>query len=369
MNKIIALLVLVLISCNTKRIATNSLKEDRVEIIEYRNFNGHRIEKYGKAIIRKYFENNKLTSVKFFDLNDQLVKNEKSWDKINAEWRFDYDQEGNFTRQIAYDSMGEICEVENWGNSAIEVFKYNEKNQLIEKINYNKSMELVGLGDIGDASTKYGYNDKGQLIWQKSFDSKSNFIKNGFCYSKFKYNDDGTLSKHFYYYDEDKLNTYSTYSYDGGNLIKEETFNEENNKIGYEIYSYNASGRIIKIEDWYYKWEKPNIKKEQISLELDGWIIPDSAKLVFNNFGEGEYNISISEEGKILNIKPIKYKGGTAEFDMEVYRKFKKLRLKKDIISEEAKLEETLKVCFLFQEIGRFYDIKRVINPNPENNY
>jgi len=285
-------------------------------IIEYKNFKNDRIETYsGVAITRKYFEDNKLVSVKFFDANDEPIKNKKPWEKKNSEWRFEYDEKNNFVKQLAYNHLGENCVVENWGNSAIEIFKYNDKNQLIEKANYNKNMELVGLGDIRDAITRYGYNDDGQLIWKKSFNDRDKFLANGYCYSKFEYNKDGTLKKHIYLYDENKINTYSIYTYEDKRLKKEESFNDANEKVGYEIYDYDENGKIIRLEDWYYKRDKPNIKKRQISLELEGWIIPegDLANFNFENFGEGKYIISVNSSGKIENIEPDEYKGGTKE--------------------------------------------------------
>ena len=366
LKKLLLIFSIIAVSCSTTKQIANQKNKNKVETFEYKNFKGERIEDYsGIAITRNFYKDNKLVSVKYFDVNDEPIKNEKSWDKQNAEWRFEYDENGNFTRQTAHDLNGELFDVEHWSNSAIEIFEFNDLNQLIKKSNFDKSMKLVGLGDIGDAITEIGYNKEGLIAWKKSFDAKEKFIKNGFCFSKFEYNSDGKLKKRTYFYDEDKINMIFLYKYKDGNLIQEETFDENGDKIGYEIYSYDKNGRIIKIEDWYHKWENPKIKKEEISLELEGWKIKKSELeyLKFERAGNGQYEIQINKAGEFLNIVPVKYKGGSPEFNNEVYSNFKRIRLVKE--QDEVTLNGKLKVVKLHQEIGIIHDINRILNPTP----
>jgi len=363
---ILILFLVIATSCNTTKQISNQKEKDRIETFENKNFKGERIEDYsGIAITRSFFKEDKLISVKYFDINDEPVKNKKSWDKQNAEWKFEYDKNGNFIKQTAHNLNGELFDVEHWSNSAIEILEYNDKNQLVKKSNYNKEMKLVGLGDIGDAVTKYGYNEKGQLIWKKSYDKNEEFIKNGFCYSKFEYNLNGTLKRLTYLYDESKVNMVFNYKYKDGNLIQEESFEEKGNKIGYRLFEYDKSRRIIQIKDWYYKREKPNLRKEEILLELNGWKIKESdlGIINFNKADKGEYEIKINLEGIILDIAPIEYKGGTPQFDSEVFSTFKNLKLIKE--QNDAQLKGILKVVTINQGIGILQDIDRVLNPKP----
>lgn len=366
LKKLLILFSIIAVSCNTIKETISQKEKNRVEIFEYKNFKGERLEDYsGIAITRNFYTDNKLTSVKYFDINDEPVKNKKSWTKQNAEWRFEYDENGNFIRQTAHDLNGDLFDVEHWGNSAIEILEYNDKNQLIKKSNFDKSIKLVGLGDIGDALTEYKYNEKGQLIWKKSYDADENFINNGFCYSEYEYNQDGTLKRLTYLYSEDKLNKSFDYSYKDGHLVQEESFDEDGNKIGYELFEYDESGRMIETKNWHHKWEKPNLKKEEFLLDLKGWKINDSdlKSINFKESDKGEYEIKINQEGEILDIRPVKHKGGTLLFDNEIYAVFKDIKFVKE--KEEAKLSGLLKVVKIHQEIGVIYDIERVLNPKP----
>jgi hypothetical protein len=365
-KKLTILLSIIAIGCQSNRQIVNQKNKDRVEIFDYKNFQGERIEDLsGIAITREFYIDDKLVSVKYFDLSDEPVINKKPWRKQNAEWRFEYDEHGNFIRQTAYDVNGDIFDVEHWSNSAIEIYEYNEKNELVKRSNYDKTIKLVGLGDIGAAMYEYGYNSRGQLIWRKGFDEQSNFISNGFCYQKYEYNEDGSLKRVYYLYDEDKINMYLIFSYKDGNLEMEETFDEKGNKIGYKVYSYKNS-RIISIKDWFHKWDKANLKKEQITLELDGWRLKN-AKLHPLNFslaGKGEYEVAIDNEGRITNITPVSFKEGRPRFNYEVYMKFKDVILEKENNSNFS-LNGRLTVIILNQEQRRFTELNRILNPVP----
>jgi len=365
LKQLLIILPVFLISCYSNRLVSTSKDKDKVETLEYRNFKNERVQDYSEiSIVRKFYKDNKLVSLKYFDINDEPVKNKNSSDKQNAEWRFEYDKNGNFVRQTAHGLNGELFDVEHWANSAIEIFEYNDKNQLIKRSNYDKSMKMVGLGDMGDAMSAYGYNDKGQLIWKRSFNANEKPIKNGFCYSKYEYNENGSLKTMYYLYDEDKINMTFRYTYKNGQLEKEETFDETGNKIGYEIYTYKED-RIIAIEDWYHKWDKPSLKKEQISLEVEGWQIKDADlnSLNLGKPGKGEYDITINDKGRITNITPIKYKAGRPAFNNEVYNKFQDIVLeKKDNTS--STLNGKLVVSILHQN-SLFSSINRALKPKP----
>lgn len=339
--------------------------QNRIEVFEYKNFMGERVEGHsGIAITRKYYKNNKLISIKYFDAKDEPVKDIKKWSKQNFEWRFSYDDKGNFIKQKALDANGDIYDVHHSGRGTIEILEYNNKNQLLKKSSYDKAMNLVGIGDIGNAINEYQYNDKGQLVICKSFDANGELIKNGFCYDKYEYNDDGLLSKHYYYYDEDKLLMFINYTYAEGKLKKEEEFNDKNEKIGFTIYEYENDW-IVSKERWFYKWEKSIFEKEQIKLDLVGWKIDenDLEKLNFDLAGEGEYHILIDENGKIKNIEPDGYKGGYPEFNMEIYSKFKNLSLVRVFEFGRLNLEGKISLTFIPQEL--FTDMEAIYNPKP----
>lgn len=351
MNKIFLLfsITIILISCNSKHQIVSKKEKDRIEIFEYKNFTGERIEDYSDiAITRKFYKNNRLVKVKYFDLNDEPVKNRDKWDTKNAEWVFEYDNKGNFIRQIAYDSKGNIVDMEGYWNSAIKEYSYNEKNQLIKVSQYNKSMELVELGDFRNAITKFGYNEKNQLIWQKSYYANKELINNGFGYSKYEYNEDGSINKHIYLFEEGMIEQFTLFTYQKDTLIKKEDFNNKNERISSVEYIYEKN-RLKKIKFINAKGEI-SFKEERVLVKIKGWKISDDdkKKLRFNVLNEnggttgGKYNFTINTKGKILNIKEFDFNGGVPKFNMDVYQKFKQIKFVKtnsNNIEFEGKIE------------------------------
>ena len=135
--------------------------------------------------------------------------------------------------------------------------------------------------------------------------------------------------------------------------------------MGSELLKYDKAGRIIQVKSWYYKWEKPNLEKEEISLELNGWEIKksDLENMNFTEADEGEYKIQVNPDGDILNIIPVQFKGGSPQFNQEVYSNFKAIKLlKKD---DDAQLNGILKVVMLDQRILIANDLDRVLKPTP----
>jgi hypothetical protein len=373
MKKILLTLtvLIILISCNSNRQIIPKKDKDRIETFEYKNFKGERIEDNSDiAITRKFFKDNKLIKVKYFDVKDELVKNQSGWSYKNAEWRFEYDDNGNFIRQIAYNSKGEIVDMEGFWNSAIKEYEYNKENQLIKISQFDKMNKLVELGDVRDAITKFSYNEKGQLDWQKSFYANEELIKNGYGFSKYEYNDAGLIKKHIYLFDEGKINQYTLFIYQKGKLVKEDEFNNKDEKMGSVEYIYEK-GRLIKTRYINEKGEV-RIKEEKMNLNIKGWELnsEDKAKLNFvvlneaNGTTGGEYIFTIDKEGRILNIEESDFKGGVPKFNMDVYNKFKKIKLVRTD-SKEVEFKGEIKINVLRQKNSSFKELENRLKPFP----
>lgn len=360
---IVPFLILYL-SCTATRINRSTISKNRIETIEYKNYKGEKVDHYGVSKEEYYYDKNGLVNIKYLDSNNELIKSKENIK--NSEWKFYYDENGNFTKQVAYNEKGEIMDMEGFWNSAIEKYDYNEKNQLVEEGNYDKEENLLNMGDIQIAFTKFGYNKKGQLAWSKSYDSKKKEIKNGYCYSKYEYNKAGLLEKHSYLYDEDKINLYSKFHYKDRKLIREETFDKDNNEDSYIEYVYEDE-RIISIKTLYRRGEEPIYEEEIISLDLKGWTFKDSdiKKMVFKESGKGEYKMKINTKGEIINLEPIRVRGH--KFELELYEKLKNIKLKKDSNGQNQVLEGKLIINILSQETGILDELLRTLKPIPYN--
>lgn len=366
--RLFVIVVIVISSCSSVKDVRDQVANDRIEIIEYVDFHGDKAENaFGVSIIEKLYENDRISRIRYFDKAGNLVENKNSIIIQNPEWQFDYDEEGNFIRQTAIDTLGNIMNLTHWDNSAIQILEYNEDNLLVKRSFYDKEMQPVGLGDIGNSSTIFTYNENGELLKKESYDQNGRLILTGFSICEYEYNENGELIKRIYFYNEREVNQYYIYSYEEGNLQKIETFDANDQNSGYELIKFR-NGRVIEIEKSYRKSGTPRIKREEILLNIDGWELEKSS-ISFDDFdkhGEGEYEVIINQNGRIINLIPKKFKCKDLEFNNEVYRLFHDVKLTKTE-NLPMKLKGELKVVIINQssQSGVLDEIEWVLNPRP----
>ena len=130
---------LFLLSCESTRKLTSSKAENKVETIEYKNFKGERIEESRISIVKKYYKDGRLDSIRYLNIEGEAICKKEQ----NTKWSFEYDNNGNFIRQVAYNQNDEICDLDNNNNSAIEVLEYNTKNQLTKRKKLDKKSKIL----------------------------------------------------------------------------------------------------------------------------------------------------------------------------------------------------------------------------------
>jgi YD repeat-containing protein len=353
---------LFLLSCESGYKLTKPKTGSKIETIEYKNFKGERITESGISMVKKYYNEGRLDSILYLDIEGKAIHTRDQ----NTKWKFEYDDNGNFIRQVAYNQNDEICDLGYYNHSAIEAFEYNAKNQLVKRKKLDKSGNTASLIGHQCATIEYSYNNQGQLISEKNFNSKGHYIQDGRSFKKYTYNADGSLSNGSYLYTDSAVNLSTDYTYQD-NLIKEATFNRKGDCISYYIYHYNKE-KIAFIETWDEKKDSVRILKEEVDLELDGWRIKpsDLKKIKIQTPYVGAFDIKIDQDGRILNIEPIlihehEYIG----FYVEFYEDMRSIKLERDLDHPSPKQDGKLFFYSLRNGPYFFNRIKNILHPSP----
>lgn len=361
--RILLLLVnLLLLSCESSHKLTKSKAGNKIETIEYKNFQGERIEESGISIVKKYYKDERLDSVRYLDIDGKAIFGKNQ----NTKWKFEYDNKGNFIRQIAYNQNDEVFDIDYNNHSAIETLEYNAKNQLIKRKKLDKFGNPAPLMAHECATIEYRYNNQGQLISEKNFNTKGHYIQDGLSFKKYTYNPNGSLSNWSYLYTDSAVNLSTNYTYQD-NLIKEATFNRKGDCISYYIYHYNKE-KIAFIEVWDDKKDSIRIFKEEVDLALDGWRITpsDFKKIKIQTPYVGAFDLKIDQNGQILNIEPILILDHEdLGFYVDFYENMRSIKLERDLNHPSPKQDGKLFFYSLRNGPRWFNRIKNILHPSP----
>lgn len=361
-RRLLLLTSLLLLSCKSRHQWTGSKAKNRVERIEYKNFKEERISESGISIVYKYYKNERLDSIRYFNIEGKAIQGEKQ----NTKWGFEYDNKGNYIRRVAYDQNDEICDVNDYYSSAIEVLEYNAKNQLIKRKKLDKFENPTPLRLHDCSITAYTYNELGQLLSEKNFNAEGHYIQDGRSLIKYAYHEDGSLSNRSYLYRDSSINLSTNYTYQK-DLIKEETFNREGERISYSIYHYNKE-KISFVEAWDKKRDSILILKERFDLDLDGWIIKpsDLKKIKIKSPYFGAFDIEVDEAGQIIDILPIVISlQEDFDFYVDFYEDMRSVKLERD--STHTYPSQSGKLFFYsLRNVPEPFDrIQNILHPSP----
>ena len=185
----------------------------------------------------------------YYDSSDRVIREEFA----------SYNGGDGNTCEYTYDTRGnKIKEVFKYVGAEITTeYTYNAKNLLV----YETTTSCYE-SDTYITSRRYTYNGEGQLIeegtvsngvyekWNDySYDERGNLIKeeNEYSIHQYEYNENDLLVKESVYNVSMDSTTITVYSYDNqGKLLEKKDSSEYEN--GYEKYSYDKYGNVIKID-------------------------------------------------------------------------------------------------------------------------
>ncbi len=188
-------------------------------------------------------------------------------DVVYYNTRYIYDQDGNLIREVssnhdfsgffgytgvyAYDEQGRVLEYEYQSRTGYVMtisFTY-EKEKIIRE-------EVIN-GELYD-KIEYTLNEKKQIVardvYKKRGDDSGEFFL--YSYDKYTYDDNGNLVKAQTYIDDDVLSSDLTFSYrENGQCISCESRSLGTKEYDVENYEYDENGNIVKVTREVYSGE------------------------------------------------------------------------------------------------------------------
>ncbi len=136
-----------------------------------------------------------------------------------------YNQEGKKIKDLKYDSFERI--------EYLIVFQYDDTGKLIEEITFEDEETFV-------ERKTFEYDDKSNL--SKEF---LHYMDGSFDTVEYFYNHSGQLVEKKQYDSDYELEEFTTYKYDGVNLINKKVTDAEGNVLKETSYAFNENGDLI----------------------------------------------------------------------------------------------------------------------------
>ncbi len=307
------------------------ISSDEREKITWTNFQGQGIENYYGVGSKTYFyEGGKLVKLEYRDKEGKLIPKGQFLSFYPAVFRYTYDPQGNYVSREAYDSSGELMDLDGYYDASISRFKYNSQNQLIERQTLDKDEKLLEMGDSKIAVKKYEYDDSGHLITVTNYDAAGNALPGMI---KFSYSPNGVLIKEEHLNLSDEVRTEFTFSYDDFGFLDrfdayEQVSPEDSNTY---VFNFSYTDSILTSINIHSSQPNSNRTEERgVKIGLSGWFIEDSLLLRtrFQHYGKGEFLLTIGPDGKVLDLEPTEV-STSMEFIQEVYGLFRGIKLKR----------------------------------------
>ena len=286
---------------------------------------------FGIGIERHWKQADKTIKIEYLttDGHSAYLK-ESNYPYYPHEYRFDYNDLGKLLKKTAYDSVGNIINVDTYHTPAITKYDYNTDGNLIEVSRLDKDGKLIGVGDRGVSIDRYGYNRLGRIIWKKSYPTDEKFVITHLGYT---YNQNNELASQVYYQEDNSVANkfvYLKFNNENEPLIVE-NYNSEGKLIGKFWFEY-ADSNLTSSTTWYYKWDQKKTSKILLEFDVAGWLPEpmESIPLSFENYGNGAFDITVDEKGKIIDAEVTGSLQGSENFKQEVFQYLRGVVLSKD---------------------------------------
>ncbi len=183
---------------------------------------------------------------------------------------------------------------------------YNEKNQVVRDETW-QDLEYIG-EYVFVNYCEYGYDDQGRMAYRDNYNSWDNITMNWCARIVFEYDEQGHLAKEVTYWPNDLNDPFMemVYEYDAEGKLSRATERQQDYfsggwvDLGYLTYKYDAKGRMISNDYFYYEnGEERHNSTEKITYtgdditrvqSLDGnGIIHEQYDFFYDNDVAGEY--------------------------------------------------------------------------------